>query len=156
MRLIKITGLLVCLAVLTIAGVAAQDQNPIQEQGTRQAQWLFVLHGDVRSVSEGQMVLAAEPKVIAFTDRPNRQVRIGETGAFIDMAWAEGSSFRQDPPNAAMTSESSDETSIIVIEDVKRQGGSLALTYSDLSGSPPEVGEHVAFVIDFNWNNNIP
>jgi len=160
MRLIKAAGLLLALAALP-AGAAAQDRGPTPERqaagpAAGQEQWLFVLHGEVESVSEGRMVLAPEPKIIAFTDRPERQVRIADTGPFIDRAWTEGSSFRQSPPNAAMTREGDDETSIVVLEDVRREGAALAIAYSGLSGEPPAAGEHVVFVIDFNWNNNIP
>jgi hypothetical protein len=146
LKSLVLTLSLVLLLALEVRPVAAQEA--LATPATAEAAWLFVLSGQVVAVTANQLVVAAEPRVIAFTDRPERKVRLLTTEAFVDQAWATDSSFRQDPPNAALTTTATDATTVITIVDVTRQERRLTLTYQDLSGAAPKVGDDVALVID--------
>ncbi len=124
---------------------SAQDE-PAQESD--RGQWLLVLLGDVAVASATELVLVAEPRVVAFTASPDRQVRVLDTSTVIEDAWAEGSSFRQDPPNAVVADDDSDRLAVVTIEDVAQQGAVLTLSYRLLEGQLPAVGDHAILTID--------
>lgn len=111
--------------------------------------WLFVVTGEVRSASETELTIAADPTVIAFSNRPQRLVRTTRLATLVDEIWDAGKdNFLDDPPNAAIVT-GGDEVAIEELASVAWSGQTVTfLTEEALAGPPPEAGERVARVID--------
>jgi hypothetical protein len=95
-------GLLALSCVLLIAALG------VGRAGAQEAprQWLFVLQGTLTSISDTTMSLRPDPRIVAFTDRPNRIARvIGLAALVADFSEGGGDGFRNDPPNASLVSE---------------------------------------------------
>ena len=138
--------LLVLSAVLgSLTAASAQDAgSPAPDQ----AEWLLVLHGDVAVAGEDEVVFVAEPRAVAFTDRPERRAVVLDTATVVDETWGDDSPVLADPPNAAVATEASDATAIVTIEDMTRQGDVLTMRYDLLEGTMPSVGDHMIVTID--------
>jgi hypothetical protein len=89
--------ILFSLALMTVLSVA-----PIHAAEETKLSWLFVMTGEVESATATEIVINSHPIVVAFTDRPGRQVKATTVGDLVDELWKAGpDSFEKDPPNAA-------------------------------------------------------
>lgn len=111
--------------------------------------WMLVVAGELSSVSSNEIVIEADPTVIAFSDRPDRLVRTMEIETLVDKGWVAGSSnsFAHDPPNAAIVS-SDERFEIAELSAARREGRKVSFTVAGFSGAPPTGGGRVALVID--------
>ena len=115
---------------------------------TAKPSWLFVMTGQVESVNTGEIVINAHPKVVAFTDRPDRLVKAAALETFVDETWNAGSdSFAKNPPNAALVFEDA-QVEIEELTLVSRSGNTVSFSTKKLSGGLPKPGDQIALVID--------
>jgi len=135
---------LALLAGLCLAGCRSEETS------NQSAEWLTVLQGRVAAVDEELIAIYSSPTVVAFTDRPERRVGYMSLEDYVDHLWGEGSSFVQDPPNAALAvqSGSADSYSVLTITNIERRGGMLFLSYNVLEGVAPPEGAHIVATID--------
>lgn len=138
-RLKLFAASLALLAVSVVTPAPARDQA-----GTV---WLFVLQGEVTEISDSTMILRPDPRVVAFTDRPNRQVRLADLRA-VASAWGEGATFDTDPPNASLVDETDGDIGIIEIIDLSVDADGVTATFRRLEGALPAVGDRIALTID--------
>ncbi len=148
-KLKRLVGILAILATAFISSAVAQ-QN---EAGS--PSWLIVVQGDVAGVGSGTIALAAAQRAIAFSDRPDRFVRIIDLETFVATAWDEGGDFRIDPPNASLIDEANDTIGVIEIEAASFDGAALTMSFTLLEGALPAPGDHIALTIDMDSNNAI-
>lgn len=91
---------------LSQAYADSHNSNTTKTQKTP-VEWLYVItakDGEIKKNEQGQYMLILEhgkiEKVLAFSDRPNRIVKIIPAEKFKNI-WGEGkNSFKKDPPNA--------------------------------------------------------
>lgn len=119
-----------------------------QEAADPDLEWMIIFQGEVREVSDGRIVLAANPHGIAFTDRPDRLVALVETGELVDSAWGEDGDFRADPPNASLINQTRESIGVVIITDAKWSDGILELAVSILDGELPATDDHIALTVD--------
>ncbi len=119
-----------------------------QAADTAAASWLFVLQGEVTAVADGTLTMSVPHSVVAFTDRPERQTQLMNVAAFVDVAWAEDADFRSNPPNASLIDEANRQIDVVEIQGMTLDGDVLTVTYRELNGGTPAVGDFVALTID--------
>lgn len=123
---------------------AAAAQAPPDEEPS----WLFVVHGAVISATDGNIVMAAGTHGTAFTDRPERLVRLFDIEAFVADAWSEQGDFRLLPPNASLVDITGNSVAIVEIVNASANNGALALEIVILDGALPIAGDVIALTID--------
>jgi len=139
MRLNRLCFLGIVTIILAASTQAAETPKP---------SWMFVMTGQVESVSAGEIAVNAHPTVVAFTDRPNRSVKAIGLEKFVDETWHAGSdSFEKDPPNAALIFEDA-QIEIEELKSVSRRGNTVSFSTEKLSGGLPKPGDQIALVID--------
>lgn len=121
-----------------------------QEDGTSDAQWLAVIHGQMIEVADGSIVVDANPNIIAFTDRPQRDVSLVDLEDFVAAAWGEDGFFVDDPPNAAVASAVRDDldTKIIEMTDVALDNTRMTIHMVPLEGDMPGAGDQIILFVD--------
>ncbi|MCW5715576.1 MAG: hypothetical protein KIT43_13785 [Bauldia sp.] len=139
MRFGLVVGAAVAATVLASPSFAQDDAPP---------SWLFVLQGIVTEVADGRIALAPDPKTVAFTDRPARQIVLLETVEFIAAAWAEGGDFRALPPNASIVDEDAGTIGVVEIFNAVLSEGAVVFDFRSLIGFLPLAGDRVALTID--------
>lgn len=141
---------LVLVGALAACGKAddAAAEDTAQVADNAEASWLFVIQGEVTAIADGTLTMSVPHSVVAFTDRPERQTQLMGVGAFVDGAWAEGGAFRSDPPNASLIDEANRQIDVVEILGMVLDGDSLTVTYRELNGGAPVVGDFVALTID--------
>ena len=98
----SVLAVLVVLCVGLVVPVAVNSHNNNQEQ----PEWLMVMkatQGEFQESTGGDYTLTltgVKPKMLAFTDRPERQAQRWDTTEFLN-AWA--GEFDNDPPNAVIS-----------------------------------------------------
>ena len=133
---------------LIILGLAVASPSAGQDAGAEDPSWLLVIQGEVVAIAEGEMAVVTSPRMLGFTDRPDRQVRFFDLPAFVAGAWAEDGDFRLDPPNAAVVDETGGTIAIVVIVDAEWLDGVLHMKVDNLEGTRPAVGDYIAITID--------
>lgn len=135
--------ILFSLALMTVLSVA-----PIHAAEETKLSWLFVMTGEVESATATEIVINAHPIVVAFTDRPGRQVKATTVGDLVDELWKAGpDSFEKDPPNAALVFGDA-QIEIDELKSVRRTGSTVSFSTETLAGTLPRPGAQVAVVID--------
>jgi len=110
--------------------------------------WLLVVQGEVTEVREGEIVLAVPTTAIAFSDRPDREVRLLDLADFVAAAWADDGGFRADPPNASLVDETDGEIAVVEILGMSISGSSLTVAFEIIEGIGPTAGDRIVFTID--------
>ena len=110
--------------------------------------WLLVVQGEVTQIAGTEMVLAVPPTAIAFSDRPDRVVRVLELAPFLAAAWAADGTFDADPPNASLVDQSDQEVAVIEIVNMGLRDGLLTISYELLEGAGVALGDYIALTID--------
>ena len=136
----------VALAVSAVIAGAAFAQ----EVNASDAQWLAVIHGQMVEVADGSIVVDANPNIIAFTDRPQRDVSLVDLEDFVAAAWGEDGFFVDDPPNAAVASAVRDDldTKIIEMTDVALDNTRMTISMVPLEGDMPRAGDQIILFVD--------
>jgi hypothetical protein len=121
-----------------------------QEDAKTDAQWLAVIHGRMVAVADDQIVVDAYPNIIAFTDRPQRDVTLVDLEDFVEAAWGEDGFFINDPPNAAVASAIRDDldTKIIEMTAVDLDETRMTISLIPLEGDMPEAGDQIVLFVD--------
>ena len=140
-------GSAVCAVLVGLlpSGVVLGQEDPAAD-----AQWLAVIHGQMIEVDDQRIVVDAYPNIIAFTDRPLRDVALVDLEDFVEAAWGEGGFFVDDPPNAAVASAVRDDldTKIIEMTDVALAETRMTISMVPLEGDMPASGDQVILFID--------
>lgn len=144
----SISAMSVCLVlgIWSLHGVQSLAQDTVDSD----AQWLAVIHGRMVSVDDNQIVVDAYPNIIAFTDRPQRDVALVDLEDFVEAAWGDDGFFADDPPNAALASAIVDDldTKIIEMVDVVLDRTLMTISMIPLEGDMPVVGDQIVMFID--------
>ena len=136
-------------AALAVSAVIA-GAALAQEDNASDAQWLAVIHGQMVEVADRSIVVDANPNIIAFTDRPQRDVSLVDLEDFVAAAWGEGGFFVDDPPNAAVASAVRDDldTKIIEMTDVALDNTRMTISMVPLEGDMPGAGDQIILFVD--------
>lgn len=134
------------LLALAAAAVAFAPSAAAWAQDT--PSWLLVVHGNVTGASAGKVALASGRLGVAFTDRPERSVRLIDIPAFVEAAWSEDGEFHSEPPNASLTDANEESTAVVEITDAAWVNDILQLEVNLLEGGVPETGDYVSLTID--------
>lgn len=127
------------LLLLCLPGLAFADDKP---------SWLFVISGTVEAATQNDLTIDASPTVIAFTDRPAREVRTLDLETFVGKVWTAGkNSFNDNPPNAAAII-GGNRIEIETLKSVSLDGSKVVFTTSVMDGKAPAAGDAIALVID--------
>jgi hypothetical protein len=135
-------SIVIAAMLATFSNTAAEDETE-SDPG-----WLFVAQGTVLAINSADIVLAADPKVVAFTERPARQAQVIALADLVASAWGEGGDFRRDPPNASLIDENNGHIGIVTMTTATVDGGTLEFGYVMVDGSLPELGDRIALTID--------
>ena len=93
-------------AFMTVLALAlTAGAGPLRAQAPSDPQWLMVAQGQVTELRPGTLIVASPRKAIAFSDRPERLVKMLDLRSFTAAAWGEGGTLRTDPPNASIITE---------------------------------------------------
>jgi hypothetical protein len=133
------------VALTTCVAASAQPQG--------QSDWLLVIQGQVIDASADELTLSGSPNGIAFTDRPERLVRVFDVPALVHAAWSPDGSFRQDPPNASLIATGETLATIVEIVDATQSSDDLSFTIHILEGDAPAIGDSVALTVDYTAVN---
>ena len=106
-----------------------------QEDAKTDAQWLAVIHGRMVAVADDQIVVDAYPNIIAFTDRPQRDVTLVDLEDFVEAAVA--SAIRDDL-----------DTKIIEMTAVDLDETRMTISLIPLEGDMPEAGDQIVLFVD--------
>ena len=131
------------LLLMVVAEASAAEDLPADDPG-----WLFVVHGQVISVTDGAIMMAAGTYGTAFTDRPERLVRLFDIEAFVSDAWSEKGDFRLLPPNASLVDLTGNSIAIVEVMNASLDAGALSLAVVILDGALPVAGDVIALTID--------
>jgi len=129
----------VFLALAVSASVAAESDEA--------ASWLVVMKGEVIAITDGQTI-AADPKAVAFTDRPGRTARFVDVPAFVATGWAVDGNLQQEAPNASLVDATKGTIGVITIDAAAWNDGTLVITFATLEGNLPVTGDTIALTID--------
>ena len=143
------------LAILAFVATLAFVSSAAAQEDDAELQWLMVIQGEVLEVDDGALTLSVPSTAIVFTDRPARQASLINLASFVEIAWAEGGTFRIDPPNAALLDEASNTIAIITVSDMRLADRGLILSVTVLEGSLPVSGATIAIVVDAIVNSQI-
>jgi len=140
-RIVALAAAISCISTLSAVGQTDQSSD---------AQWLAVIHGRMEAVADGQIVIDAFPNIIAFTDRPQRDVALVDLEDFVEAAWGEDGFFVDDPPNAALASAIRDDldTAIIEMTDVSLDQTLMTVSLISLGGDMPDEGDQIVLFVD--------
>ena len=134
-------GFVLAALAVTLAACGGDEPDP------EETSWLLVISGEVASVADGTMAIAADGPAIAFSDRPERLVRFVALDE-IAAAWADGGAFAGSPPNASLVDETNRALGIVELQGLTVTSAVLTFTFSDLEGDAPAVGDIIALTID--------
>jgi hypothetical protein len=126
-----------------------------QEAAERPTSWLLVIQGEVTAIGDGTMSLAAEPKIVAFTDRPERRTALLDLAKEVASLWGEGGAFAAVPPNASVVNETEGVIGIVELASAVIEGGLLRLDFVSLEGALPTVGDVIALTVDMERDDII-
>lgn len=137
-------------ALATAASAVIVGAALAQGDDGSDAQWLAVIHGQMVEVSNESIVVDANPNIIAFTDRPQRDVSLVDLEDFVAAAWGEEGFFVDDPPNAAVASAVRDDldTKIIEMTDVALDNTRMTISMVPLEGDMPGAGDQIILFVD--------
>ena len=110
--------------------------------------WLAVVHRQVTDATDDRLTLDTGTSGVAFTDRPERAVRLFDIPTWVELAWAEDGSFVADPPNASLVDETENAIAIVEIAGASWVDEDLQVNVTYLGGEPPAVGDSVALTVD--------
>ncbi len=117
--------------------------------------WLLVMQGEVTAIEAGMMTLAVAPRIVAFTDRPERRTALLDLETEVARLWGEGGDFVASPPNASLIDESKGLIGVVEITGAAAENGQLRLEFVSLEGTLPAVGDAVALTIDMERDDII-
>ncbi|MCL4245514.1 MAG: hypothetical protein KJ002_10350 [Candidatus Dadabacteria bacterium] len=143
--------LTLAVAVMMSAAAFAQDSSDESFGG---ADFLFVQTATGVTFADGKMTLTGlSPSMIFFSDRPERMAGHVPVTQFLKI-WDEGKdSFKNDPPNAAVSILGEKEGGTDVIVEISNpslsEKGELTYDVKILDGTPPEKGGLTSLVIDW-------
>lgn len=119
---------------LTVLGTTVSPGGAADEPS-----WLFVQVASSGSYQDGTLSLNGIARTIAFTERPDRQVRHLDNGTFAKY-WQPGEgSFASDPPNASLTFEENGATRDVIVElgQFQLTDSNIVYRIKILDGDPP-------------------
>ncbi|MEM1155514.1 MAG: hypothetical protein AAGI44_15375 [Pseudomonadota bacterium] len=138
----RILALVVSLMIS--ASAATQNTEPAES-------WLLLEQAASATITDGRLTLTGvDDTIIAFSDRPNRDVASESLSGLVDN-WSRGeNSFAQTPPNAALTGLQKGQQIGLIVElsDPILEDGVLSFTVEVLNGKGNYVLSNPSLVID--------
>ena len=144
-------------AALTIAGIGhaqapAAQPDAAEEIPMPAATWMFVQVGDSFTTDGKTLTIkGVAPQTLMFTDRPERMTGDVATTNFISN-WDKGKDdFKQNPPNATISTVVNGKTDLVVVElmNPKLNGDTLTYDIVQLDGTLPASGAQISVFMDY-------
>jgi hypothetical protein len=145
------------VAAFIVGGGPTAADEPQQSRAVKKADmppadWLFVQIGSAfTSDGKSLTVKGVSPQTLMFTDRPERMTGDVRTSQFVQN-WTTGKdNFRNDPPNATISTVVDGETKLAVVEllNPRLDGDSLTYDIKTLDGTLPSSGAQISLFVDW-------
>lgn len=137
--------------VLALGPGAAVAQNPPVPVSIEPAPGFDYIQQAASMTFDGETLTLSglAPSTIYFSDRPYRETGQVDTATFLEL-WADGGTFADDPPNAAITVQSSPDSQPAIVEltTASLDGSDLKYGVKVTSGDLPASASDIAIFID--------